>query len=39
VIGVGEVPGADAAVDAGALGGLRDAMRDLLHASGDHQHA
>jgi DNA-binding NarL/FixJ family response regulator len=39
VIGVGEVPGADAAVDAGAIGGLRDAMRDLLHASGDHQHA
>jgi DNA-binding NarL/FixJ family response regulator len=39
VVGVGEVPGADATVAAGALDGLRDAMRDLLHASGDHQHA
>jgi DNA-binding NarL/FixJ family response regulator len=39
VVGVGEVPGVDAAVAAGALDGLRDAMRDLLHASGDHQHA
>ena len=39
VVGVGEVPGVDATVAAGALDGLRDAMRDLLHASGDHQHA
>jgi DNA-binding NarL/FixJ family response regulator len=39
VIGVGEVAGADAYVPADALDGLRDAMRDLLHASGDHQHA
>jgi hypothetical protein len=39
VVGVGEVPGVDASVDAGALDGLRDAMRVLLHASGDHQHA
>jgi DNA-binding NarL/FixJ family response regulator len=39
VVGVGEVPGADATVDAAALDGLRDAMRDLLHESGDHQHA
>ena len=39
VVGVGEVPGVDASVDADALGGLRDAMRELLHASGDHQHA
>jgi DNA-binding NarL/FixJ family response regulator len=39
VVGVGEVRGADAAISADALDGLRDAMRDLLHASGDHQHA
>jgi DNA-binding NarL/FixJ family response regulator len=39
VIGVGEVPGADATVPAEALDGLRDIMRELLHASGDHQHA
>jgi DNA-binding NarL/FixJ family response regulator len=39
VVGVGEVPGADAGVDAAALDGLRDVMRDLLHQSGDHQHA
>jgi DNA-binding NarL/FixJ family response regulator len=39
VVGVGGVPGVDVSVDADALGGLRDAMRDLLHASGDHQHA
>jgi DNA-binding NarL/FixJ family response regulator len=38
VVGVGEVAGADAAVPAGALEGLRDAMRELLHASGDHAH-
>jgi hypothetical protein len=39
VVGVGEVPGVDAGVPADALDGLRDAMRDLLHESGDHQHA
>ena len=39
VIGVGEVAGTDATVDATALDGLRDAMRDLLRESGDHQHA
>jgi DNA-binding NarL/FixJ family response regulator len=39
VVGVGEVAGVDATVGAGDLGGLRDAMRDLLHESGDHQHA
>jgi DNA-binding NarL/FixJ family response regulator len=39
VVGVGEVAGADACVGAAALDGLRDAMRDLLHSSGDHQHA
>ena len=39
VVGVGEVAGADASVGAAALDGLRDAMRDLLHESGDHQHA
>jgi hypothetical protein len=39
VVGVGEVAGTDASVPAGALDGLRDTMRDLLHQSGDHQHA
>jgi hypothetical protein len=39
VIGVGDVPGVDATVAAERLDGLRDAMRDLLHESGDHQHA
>ena len=39
VVGVGEVAGVDASVAADALDGLRDAMRDLLHESGDHQHA
>jgi hypothetical protein len=39
VVGVGEVAGVDATVPAGGLDGLRDAMRDLLHESGDHQHA
>jgi hypothetical protein len=39
VIGVGEVEGVDATVAAEALDGLRDTMRDLLHQSGDHQHA
>jgi hypothetical protein len=39
VIGVGEVAGVDASLAGDALDGLRDAMRELLHASGDHQHA
>jgi hypothetical protein len=38
VVGVGEVAGVDAVVPAGGLGGLREAMRELLHASGDHAH-
>jgi hypothetical protein len=38
VVGVGQVRGVDAAVPADALDGLRDTMRDLLHAGGDHQH-
>jgi DNA-binding NarL/FixJ family response regulator len=39
VVGVGEVAGADATVPDGALDGLRETMRELLHSSGDHQHA
>jgi len=39
VIGVGDVPGVDATVAAERLDGLRDTIRDLLHESGDHQHA
>jgi hypothetical protein len=39
VVGVGEVPGVDASVGAELLDGLRDTMRELLHQSGDHQHA
>ena len=39
VVGVGEVAGADASVPDGGLDGLRDTMRELLHSSGDHQHA
>jgi hypothetical protein len=39
VVGVGEVAGVDATVPDDALDGLRDVMRDLLHESGDHQHA
>ena len=39
VVGVGEVAGVDATVGADGLDGLRDVIRDLLHASGDHQHA
>jgi DNA-binding NarL/FixJ family response regulator len=39
VVGVGEVQGVDATVEAGALDGLREVMRELLHQSGDHQHA
>ena len=39
VVGVGEVAGVDATVAGGALDGLREVMADLLHSSGDHQHA
>ena len=42
VIGVGEsaeVAGTDAVLPAADLERLRDVMRDLLHSSGDHQHA
>jgi DNA-binding NarL/FixJ family response regulator len=39
VVGVGEVPGTDATVDAAALDGLRGVLQNLLHESGDHQHA
>jgi DNA-binding NarL/FixJ family response regulator len=39
VVGVGDVPGVDATVPADLLDGLRDTIRDLLHQSGDHQHA
>jgi DNA-binding NarL/FixJ family response regulator len=39
VVGVGDVPGVDATVPADLLDGLRDTIRDLLHESGDHQHA
>jgi hypothetical protein len=38
VVGVGEVPGADAAVPADELDRLRETMRVLLHGSGDHAH-
>jgi DNA-binding NarL/FixJ family response regulator len=38
VVGVGEVAGVDAVVAADALDGLREAMRELLHAGGDHTH-
>jgi DNA-binding NarL/FixJ family response regulator len=38
VVGVGEVAGADAVVAADGLDGLRGVMRDLLHATADHQH-
>jgi hypothetical protein len=39
VVGVGEVPGADATVAADDLAALRDQMAKLLHDSGDHTHA
>lgn len=39
VVGVGEVAGLDATLPAGDLDRLRDVMRDLLHTSGDHEHA
>jgi hypothetical protein len=38
VVGVGEVPGADATVAADGLADLRDQMAKLLHDSGDHTH-
>ena len=38
-VGVGGVAGVDATGPDGALDGLRDTMRGLLHESGDHQHA
>ena len=38
VVGVGEVGGVDATVPEGALDGLRDTIRGLLHAAGDHRH-
>jgi DNA-binding NarL/FixJ family response regulator len=38
LVGVGEVAGADATVAPDGLDGLRDAMRELLHAGGDHRH-
>ncbi|HEX9342459.1 MAG TPA: hypothetical protein VF995_02430 [Actinomycetota bacterium] len=40
VVTVGDLAaaGADAAVPADGLDALRDTMRDLLHASGDHAH-
>jgi DNA-binding NarL/FixJ family response regulator len=40
VVTVGDLAaGADAAVPVDGLGALREIMRDLLHASGDHAHA
>lgn len=38
-VGVGEAAGLDATLPAGDLDRLRDVMRDLLHTSGDHEHA
>jgi DNA-binding NarL/FixJ family response regulator len=39
VIGVGELAGMDATIPTADLERLRDVMRDLLHSSGDHEHA
>jgi DNA-binding NarL/FixJ family response regulator len=39
VVGVGEVDGMDATLPPAELDRLRDVMRDLLHTSGDHEHA
>ena len=39
VVGIGEVAGMDSTLADGDLERLRDVMRDLLHASGDHQHS
>jgi hypothetical protein len=38
LVGVGELPGADACVAADALADLRNVLADLLHDSGDHVH-
>lgn len=38
LVGVGDVPGADAQVPAGGLANLRDVLAGLLHGSGDHTH-
>jgi DNA-binding NarL/FixJ family response regulator len=38
LVGVGDVPGAEAQVAADGLADLRDALADLLHTSGDHAH-
>jgi DNA-binding NarL/FixJ family response regulator len=38
VVGIGEVDGMDATLDGAELERLRDVMRELLHASGDHVH-
>ncbi len=39
LVGIGEVAGMDATLTAAELERLRDVMRDLLHASGDHEHS
>jgi DNA-binding NarL/FixJ family response regulator len=39
VVGVGEFDGMDATLPTAELDRLRDVMRDLLHTSGDHEHA
>lgn len=39
LVGIGEVAGMDATLTDAELEGLRDVMRDLLHASGDHEHS
>ncbi len=38
VIGIGDLAGMDATLAGGELERLRDLMRDLLHAGGDHEH-
>jgi DNA-binding NarL/FixJ family response regulator len=38
LVGVGDVPGADAHVATDGLSNLRDVLADLLHSSGDHTH-
>jgi len=38
-VGTGEVAGMDATLSTAELDRLRDVMRDLLHTSGDHEHA
>lgn len=39
LVGIGEVAGMDATLTEAELERLRDVMRDLLHASGDHEHS